>query len=167
MSHHGAALIDLQAVPDMQKPSFKLDVEQSALEYRNSEHQSVWQIPLESIVLMAEYTTNEGPYLDDYFLVFVSADGDSLNIATASFYADGRDEIVRNLAHRWKTNIELLLFNSTEWASRVVWPPTLVGREYFESRVVEPKKLAEKLRRFAFGPVYEYFPSQSVREFLL
>jgi hypothetical protein len=29
------------------------------------EHQLVWQIPLESIVLMAEYTTNEGPHVDD------------------------------------------------------------------------------------------------------
>jgi hypothetical protein len=151
----------------MQKPSFKLDAEESVLEYRNPEHQLVWQIPLESIVLMAEYTTNEGPHIDDYFLVFVSADGDSLNIATASFYADGRDEIVRNLAQTWKSNIELSLVNSTEWASRVVWPPTLVGKEYFEPRVAEPKKLAEKLRRFAFGPVHQYFPSQSVREFLL
>lgn len=147
------------------KPRLKWDIEQSALEYRNAE--SYCGGFLSNIVLMAEYTTNEGPWMDDYFLVFVAADGNTLNIATASFYSDGRDEILRNLTQRWVTAIELPLFNSTQWASRVVWPPELVGREYFESKEVEPKTLSDKLRRLAFGPVRDYFPSQSVRDFLM
>ena len=148
------------------KPQLEWDIEQSALEYRDSANQVLWQIP-KNIVLMAEYTSNEGPMMDDYFLVFVSADGHALNIATASFYADGRDEILRSLTQRWETAIELSLFNSTQWASRVVWPPALVGREYFETKEVEPKTLADKLRRLAFGPVRDYFPAQSVGDFLM
>ncbi len=163
-------MIDLQQVADVEnspKPSLNLDIAQSALEYRNSQHELVWQMPVDNIVLMAEYTTNEGPWLDDYLLVFVAADGDRLNLATASFYADGRDEIVSKLAERWKVKIELSLFNSTEWTSRIVWPPAMVGEQYFDFSEVQPKRLLERLRRFAFGPAYEYSPTRSVREFLL
>jgi hypothetical protein len=52
------------------KPRLKWDIEQSALECRNAENQLLWWIPVTNIVLMAEYTTNEGPWMDDYFLVF-------------------------------------------------------------------------------------------------
>jgi len=149
------------------RPLLEFDGDEFALEYYSSERRLHWRIPVESIVLMAEYTTNEGPLIDDYFVLFIALDGDKLNIATASFYSDGRDGIVRTLARRWGNDIELSLFNSTEWKSRVVWPPALVGREYFEFKEVMPHGLNEKFRRFAFGPVYDYSPSQSVREFLL
>jgi hypothetical protein len=147
--------------------SFKLDAEHSVLEYRNSAGVLSWRLPLQGIVLVAEYTTNEGPLADDYFLVFVAVDGDQLKLATASFYADGRDEIIGELARRWKTGIELTLFNSTKWASRVVWPAALAGKEYFEFREIEPSGIMERLRHLTLGPNLEYFPSRAVQEFLL
>ncbi len=34
--------------------------------------QLTWRTPISSILLLAEYTTNEGPYVDDYFVEFWS-----------------------------------------------------------------------------------------------
>jgi hypothetical protein len=148
------------------RPILTFDPKECALEYYSCDRRLLWQIPVENIMLMAEYTTDEGPLIDDYFVVFVASDGDEWNIATASFYSDGRDRIVRSLAQRWGSDIELSLSNSTEWKSRVAWPSPLVGREYFEFREVVPRTRIAELRRVAFGPAYEYFPSQSVRDFL-
>jgi len=47
-----------------------------------------WKLPMSAIRLIGEYTNSDGPYLDDYFFVFVLADG---TWRQASFYAEGRD----------------------------------------------------------------------------
>jgi hypothetical protein len=137
-----------------------------ALEYRRSDGEPIWTTSVKSLVLMAEYTTNEGPYIDDYFLVFVTVENGSQYFATASFYSDGRDEVVKQLAEQWAAAIELGLANSTDWKSRVVWPPELVGHDYFEFVEVQPNNVLARLRKATFGPVYEYFPCKSVRAFL-
>ena len=136
------------------------------MEYRSSESKLIWTAAAKDIVLMAEYTTNEGPYVDDYFLVFVTVENGTRYFATASFYSEGCDEVIKQLAEQWKTPIELGLANSTNWKSRVVWPSALAGQEYFEFVEIQPNTFMTKLRKAAFGPVYEYFPCQSVRAFL-
>ncbi|HEV1995411.1 MAG TPA: hypothetical protein VGR03_13860 [Candidatus Acidoferrum sp.] len=143
-----------------------LNVEHTALEHRNSEGQLLWQCPLDSIVLMAEYTTNEGPFLDDYFLVFVSIEKGKQYFATASFYSDGREMIVEHLSQKWDVRVKLGLSHSTEWKSRVLWPPEIAGNDYFSFREIQSDSRLEKLRGFAFGPAREYYPSQEVCEFL-
>lgn len=62
--------------------------------------------------------------------------------------------------------IQLELFNSTDWKSRVVWPLSMAGKQYFTFTELPPKKLIESLRRRIFGPVYEYAVSHEVREFI-
>lgn len=42
---------------------------------------------------MAEYTNSYGPYVDDYFLVFVFDEQGESYIREASFYSAGRDEL--------------------------------------------------------------------------
>jgi hypothetical protein len=148
------------------KSQLVLNAERTAVEHRSSKGELLWECPLDSIVLMAEYTTNEGPFVDDYFLVFVSIENGKQYIATASFYSDGRDEIVEQLSLKWGVRVELGLSHSTEWNSRILWPPEIAGRDYFSFREVPPNSRLEKLRKFAFGPVHEYFPSQEVHEFL-
>jgi hypothetical protein len=148
------------------KSQLVLSAEGTVLEHRSSGGQLLWDCPLDSLVLMAEYTTNEGPFVDDYFLVFVSNEKGKQYFATASFYSDGRDRLVEHLSQRWGMRVELGLSRSTEWKSRVLWPPEIAGNEYFSFREVHPNSQLEKLRRLAFGPVREYFPSKEVREFL-
>jgi hypothetical protein len=135
------------------------------LEY-TSEGRGLWRIAVKDLVLMAEYTTNEGPWLDDYFFVFVATDTGTVRFATASYYARGCEEVLGFLALRYGAKIEPGLVNSTDWKSRVIWPADLAGQEYFDRREVEPATLFAKLRKMTFGPMFEYFPSHAVRDYL-
>jgi hypothetical protein len=49
----------------------------------------LWHVAIDGVVLAAEYTTNTGPWADDYFLIFVEADHDKLYLARASLYSNG------------------------------------------------------------------------------
>jgi hypothetical protein len=57
----------------------------------------------------------------------VSVEESQLYFSTCSFYADGREEILANVGERLGSPIELRLANSTDWKSRVLWPPELAG----------------------------------------
>jgi hypothetical protein len=149
------------------RPRLAMDDEGFALEYRDAENRLLWRICINNIVLVAEYTTTDGPWLDDYFLVFFSVADTSLNVATASFYSDGRDDTLKALALHLGTAIELSFLGSTTWASRVVWPPALAGNDYFESNEVAPRTATDRIKRLAFGEVRDYFPSAPVRNFLM
>jgi hypothetical protein len=149
------------------KPSVKLCEEDSILEYRGPGREIAWRIPIAGLVLMAEYSTDGGPWADDHFLEFVCRESTYFTFATASSYAVGTDEVIAALAQRWKTILKPSLFSSTQWASRVMWPPTLAGVEYFEFRKLSANTVTEKLRQLALGPKSESFLSQPVQEFLL
>ena len=124
------------------------------------------ELSTDSRTFSSQDTTNAGPWAEDYFLIFVEADHDKLYVARASLYSNGIEEVLRGLGQRWNANIELQLLNSTEWKSRVLWPPELVGTEYFEFKEIEPQTITNRLRKFVLGPVHEYFPSLPVRQFL-
>ena len=75
----------------------QLQVKDSDLEYSGENGRVFWSLPISSTVLIAEYTTNEGPWCDDYFLVFVTIEKDTFYFHTASFYSAGRDETLAAL----------------------------------------------------------------------
>jgi len=60
-----------------------------------------------AIVLIAEFTTNEGPYVDDYFLTFVTVENGKALYATCSFYAEGRDSALSEISHQVGCPIEV------------------------------------------------------------
>lgn len=126
----------------------------------------LWFVSIGSIVLVAEYTTNEGPYADDYFLIFVTIENGRLSVSTCSFYSLGRDEILTTLRERLNSAIELELQGSTEWQSRVVWPIEMAGIKYFTFSELPAKTLGQKLKKRVLGPTQEYTVSQIVREYL-
>jgi len=107
-------------MPTDSRPLLSLNDDKSVLEYRDSENQLNWTLSVKDIVLMAEYTTNEAPFVDDYFLVFVTVENEKLYFASASFYSEGRDELIQQLAHEWAINIKPGLVNKADWNSRVV-----------------------------------------------
>src|SRR5215510_9545356 len=128
----------------------------SNLECLDAKGQLCWSLPVESLVLISEYTTDEGPYIDDYFLVFVTVEDGSLYFSTCSFYSDGVDETFSILRERLGSPIQLGLVDSTEWRSRVVWPVKIADSEYFTFMAVTADTLTEKLRKKLLGPTYEY-----------
>src|SRR3954452_276863 len=105
-----------------------------------------WTLPIEAIVLIAEYTTNEGPYVDDYFLTFITVEDGQLFYSSCSFYAEGRDAALLEISDRLGSPVELGLAGSTEWTSRVIWPPSLKGMAYFTFETIPPKNVFQKLK---------------------
>ncbi len=128
--------------------------------------QLTWRTPLASILVIAEYTTNEGPYVDDYFVEFWSLEDGALLKASSSFYAAGIDDAFAGIAAKLKTDFTFGLTGSTEWASRVMWPLELVGHPYFEFRNIESVNWRETLSSKFFGPDQKYFLTKEVQAFL-
>ncbi|HLK06725.1 MAG TPA: hypothetical protein VKV30_02230 [Candidatus Angelobacter sp.] len=130
------------------------------------ENQLTWRTPISSILLIAEYTTNEGPYVDDYFVELWSLEDGSLLNARTSFYAAGRDDTFARIAAELKADLTFGLTGSAEWASRIVWPPELAGHPYFDFRDVKSANLKEKMAQLLLGSAQKYFLAGEVQAFL-
>jgi len=88
----------------------------------------VWHFAIADLILVAEYTTDEGPLREDYYFVFGAGRpavyyevglGSGLNVLTA-------------LSTELGVKLEPQLANSPDWQSRVLWPPALIGRALFD-----------------------------------
>ena len=145
----------------------KVTVERTAtIEYTDASGNLIWQLPVGSVAVFAEYTNPNGPLLDDYFLVFAFMEGDQWFVRTASFYANGRDEMLEALSAQWRVPLRFGLCASTDWKSRVIWPEELADQEYFTFTELPAKSLFERLQRRCIGKVYEYSPSAAVQGYV-
>ncbi|KAA6464550.1 hypothetical protein DYQ86_00840 [Acidobacteria bacterium AB60] len=116
-----------------------------------------WSIRVSDIVLVAEYTTDSGPAVDDYFLVFVTRESGELFYSSVTMSAAGINTVLEDLEKQLGGALEMRLTASRRWASRVVWPPHLVNVEYLEAEEPpEPEGLAERLMRKFRGAQPEY-----------
>lgn len=104
-----------------------------------------WGLPVSDVRIIGEATNQNGPFADDYFFCFASGPGMWLE---ASFYAEGRDEFLRVLGAKLGSPLVPGLCNSTDFASRVLWPPSLAGEPMFRYDDAPRKGLWGKL----FGP---------------
>jgi hypothetical protein len=95
-----------------------------------------WSVRISDIRLIGEYTTANGPYVDDYFFVFLAAPEGGWH--QASYYAKGMEETLRSIEQNFGTPMQLFLCKSTDFKTRIIWPPRLKGRELME--VIPPKK---------------------------
>ncbi len=109
------------------------------LEYTRS-GQAVWRLPSDQIAVVGEFT--DGSLGDDYFLVFVSEAGECFQ---ASFYAVGRDACLASLAECLGLVVQPGLSNSTEFRSRVLWPPKLFGQALLAPAGPQQSGLASRL----------------------
>ena len=144
----------------------QLQVKDSDLEYSGENGRVFWSLPISSTALIAEYTTNEGPLCDDYFLVFVTIEKDMFYFHTASFYPAGRDQALAALTKLLGSTFELKLTGSTEWDSRVIWPQEIAGNQYFQFKPVRPKTMLQKVKEKMLGPTLEYSIAKPIQEYL-
>lgn len=84
---------------------------------------------VEDLQLIGESTNQDGPGADDYFFCF--ATGPEMWYQ-ASFYAEGRDVFLKSLGARLGGAIDSGLCQSTDFASRILWPVELVGQPMFQ-----------------------------------
>ncbi|MGH9569418.1 MAG: hypothetical protein ACRD4F_07245 [Candidatus Angelobacter sp.] len=144
---------------------FAFRVAGGLLTYAEIAGNTLWEMPLDRIVLLAEFTTGERPP-HGYELVFWSLEDGELHRAIGSAYADGIEVMVPALSAHWQWQPKLELANSAQWASRVVWPQELEGREYFALEEVPPATWREKIRKAIFGAIQQYLPTETVSEYL-
>ena len=110
-----------------QSQSGELSLTDSELCYQARDG-SAWTLPVEDIRAIVEFTTADGPVLDDYFLAFVTSTHEWVS---ASFYAVSCHDIFVELGRRLGADLTFGLCNRATWASRVIWPPELAGEPAF------------------------------------
>jgi hypothetical protein len=114
-----------------------------------------WSLPIADVRVLAEFTNEAGPHLDDYFFLFVTSDASSWYCA--SFYADGRDKFLEELGSKLGTKLQCGLCNSTSFKSRVMWPVNLEGTPLFEFEPQIPTA------NFLSRVQQKFFPNRKVR----
>ncbi len=101
-----------------------------------------WDLPVSDVRIIGECTNQDGPVVDDYFFCF--ATGAEVWFE-ASFYAEGRDEFLSTLGAKLGIELACGLCHSTDFASRVLWPSSLVGEPMFQYTDLPPQGLFGRL----------------------
>jgi hypothetical protein len=85
-------------------------------------------IEIAKVKIIAEYTNTAGPFLDDWFFVFVM----NKNVAwQISAYAVGIDSLLVELSDKFGCVIQGTLFYSTDFRSNILWPKLLQGQKLY------------------------------------
>jgi hypothetical protein len=107
------------------------------------------EVIVHEAVVIGEYTTSAGPYLDDYFLVLVNRLGQMSDIPMGE-----AREAIEMLERRLGTRLRFQLNNSVDLASRVVYPPELEGSPLLDFNMRSGvRAILEQLRNFGWQEV--------------
>jgi len=130
----------------------------------NPRGELTWAFESDNLILLAEYTTDQGP-AEDYFLLFVVAqEGKRLGLQ-APLTAESYDTLLE-LSIQLNAKLRPTLMNSTDWNSRVLWPPLFKDAPYFVSAELPATTALAKLRRLIFGAPIEHTPEPTIEAFL-
>ncbi len=102
-------------------------LDDEVIRYHAAPHDD-WHVALSDVWIIAECTNQDGPAAD-YFLCFSTGPGMWLE---ASFYAEGREDLLRDLGKKLGSPLETDLHASVDFASRILWPPALAGEPMFK-----------------------------------
>lgn len=121
---------------------------------------TIWDIRVSDLTIIGEYTIDS--LGDDYFLIFLTK---SSNWYEASFYSEGRDELLSELGRELYFKLECGLCNSTDLKSRVMWPLAIKDKPVFEFVPFKAKTLGEKIKEWV-NPTSDIYLSRDVQGFL-
>lgn len=144
----------------------QFSVSDTKLHCRHPNRDQCWSIAICDVVLIAEYTTDEGPQVDDYFLVFITREAGELYYSNVTMYATGINESLTALEGILGCSLELALSSATGLRSRVVWPQEIAGSAYFRYEQVVPEGFWDRVRTRVQGKRIESHVSDSVCEYL-
>jgi hypothetical protein len=125
----------------------------------DSAHESGWQLPVASIVVVGELTNSDGPHWPDYFLVLIDRAGHQF---FCPFDADGAPSVFTQLCDVLGCRPQASLVGHTRHASLVHWPHCLQGADLFQ--LVETKR--NWLARLLLGPEYDLRLSAAVTDII-
>ncbi|RYE59022.1 MAG: hypothetical protein EOP48_02180 [Sphingobacteriales bacterium] len=85
---------------------------------------------INQVLVVGEYTNSSGPWFDDWFLVFVTRDGNWFEI---SCYCENIDDVTQFLSRKLDSTLaRCRLANSAGWESIVSYPKPLAGKSMFQ-----------------------------------
>jgi|HubBroStandDraft_2_1064218.scaffolds.fasta_scaffold07455_8 hypothetical protein len=163
---NGAYLLAIaeSGVDPKKKGRSNIAVLQDAIEHRDATGHLLWHINLEDIKLVAEYTTTEGPWGDDWFLVSALAHK-TPHFFTLPLSTNGIETLLKLVRTQFATNLRLT--DCTEWKSVVLWPKAIEGTQLIEFGEHEPRNWRERLRTWYDGFIKEPHVSHAVSNLLL
>jgi len=104
-----------------------------------------WEFPVTSIRLVGEYTTPGGPYFD-YFYVFIAGDPPRVfEVPMEVLESVGLEMFFSDLEGTHSCPLVGRLANSVDYASHVMWPESMAGRDLFDFTPVTPSGFVEGL----------------------
>lgn len=109
-----------------------------------------WALRKSDIVLVGEYTTQEGPGGPDHFICVVDTMGNRYDVSDE----DGASFFLKQLSWAFKHSIEPLLTLSTDFRSCILYPPASLGLPLF----IEPAPGAtfiQNIKKFFFDRQHE------------
>jgi hypothetical protein len=98
---------------------------------------------LAEVIVIGEHTNSNGPWFDDWFIDFVTKDGNWFSIP---WYADNIDTLTNMLCDKFQPDLNLsYLTSSTSWNSIIRHPSNLKGKQLF---VLTPSATYKEPRNF-------------------
>lgn len=95
----------------------------------SSEHYGDWVLPISEIKLIAEYTTEDGPFCEEHYIVFAKS---IQHIYEAPFAAKGAEKILDHLGDVLQVALEPELVLETFFNSRILYPTKYRGLPFLE-----------------------------------
>ncbi len=127
--------------------SGRISIESGVLRYQSRTYHS-WELSLDRVRIFGEMTNENGPLADDYWICFADGPGRWYD---ASFYANGRDDVLQVLSDRYGMEMEFTLIRSTDFRSSILWPPELAGQPMFAFVEVERTSVIGRMADRLFG----------------
>ena len=111
------------------------------------DNKNILHVDINEIVIIGEYTNSDGPYLEDWFLTFVTSDGQWQSIP---MYAENIEELTQYLSAKFQQDLNsTYLAGSTEWKSIIRHPLHLKEKKLFvltpSTTYIEPTTFLDKL----------------------
>ena len=104
-----------------------------------------WELSLDDVALMGEYTTQDGPMLEDHFFVVVSKAGEEFEIPVT---ASGADEMLQAICRALDSETVPKLTLNTDFSSRIMAPRSLQDQPLY---IFETEKKSLLHRIFSSG----------------
>lgn len=106
----------------------KLAIKGSLITFE-SDFYSSWIFKISDILIIGEFTNQDGPHLEDHFLLFINKTGNSFE---APVNAKGFNSVWNHLADILNLPKGLYLQGETDFASQVLYPESIRGQPIFD-----------------------------------
>ena len=130
--------------------------------YWEVQNNIVLDLPIKEIKFIGEYTTSNGPFIDDWYLVLYCKNF----FKEISMYADGMDKTLSFLSSHYNFDIKTNLANSSTFNTRILYPSELLGAPFWEIKIKESNTLLGKIKKALGFKNKEILQTDLVNNFL-